>query len=182
MSRVEEGLSVRVEADADAVDDDAAEAPDGERPAGDSDHEDLRDEFVGAFNARDLDAVLGVVRADVECPDRGVHDAHELADELSAIWARSPGALLTRGFIDGEPCAVAWLPDEDGCWTRAALVRLGVAGLGSRRPLIDVVGLPDDPDSLDRVEADDPDGEELDEGSAWAEWDANEDPGPHARR
>lgn len=180
MTRVEEGLSVHHETDPDdEIDVDAASL---EPRVADADLESLRDEFVDAFNARDLEAVLALVRADVECSDRGVSDARGLGDELSAIWARSPGALLTRGFLDAEPCAVAWLPDEDGCWTRAALVRLGLDGTQTDRPLIDAVALPDDPDSLERAEADDPDGEELDEGAAWSEWDAGEDPAPHPRR
>jgi len=181
MTRVEEGLSVHHETDpdGDVIDVDAARR---DQRAADADLESLRDEFVDAFNARDLEAVMALVRSDVECPDRGVNDARGLAEELSAIWARSPGALLTRGFLESEPCAVAWVPDEEGCWTRAALVRLGLDGVESDRPLIDALALPDDPDSLERAEADDPDGEELDEGADWSEWDAGEDPAPHPRR
>lgn len=162
----EEGLHL-----VDSVDDDGAgdERP-AHRPSDRAaDLETLRDEFVDAFNARDLDTLLSLARTDVECPD--IHgDGHPaLAEEFSAIWERSPGALLTRAFLEDSPCAVAWLPDEDGCWTRAALVLLdGADGQ------LSVVSLPDDADALDRAEAEDPEGEEVEEGSDWAEWESGE--------
>ena len=154
--------------DVGSVEEDDERAP---RPLsdGDADLETLRDEFVDAFNARDLDTLLALARPDVDCPD--IHgDGHAaLAEEFSAIWERSPGALLTRGFLDDSPCAVAWLPDEDACWTRAALVLLD-GGDGQ----IAVVSLPDDIDALERAEADDPEGEEVEEGSDWGEWESGE--------
>lgn len=178
MAQTEQGLSVRLETDQELEE---PPAPD-ERPLnGPAELGDLRDEFVDAFNARDLDAVLAIVCDDVECPDRGVSDARGLGTELSAIWERSPSAILTRAFLDGEPCAVAWLPDEQG-WCRAALLCFGVDGSDPDRPLLDVVSMPEDADALDRAEADDPDGEDLDEGATWEEWEAGEDPTAQPRR
>jgi hypothetical protein len=170
----EEGLRLVDSVDLDGDDDQQSEPIDG----GDADLETLRDEFVDAFNARDMDAMLALAAEDIECPDIHGDGTDALAEELSAIWERSPGALLTRGFLDGEPCAVAWLPDEDGAWARAALVCLdGTDGL------ISLVTLPDDADSLDRAEAEDPDGEEQQEGADWQEWDSGEaaDPKPRDR-
>ena len=159
----EEGLRLVDAADLDVPDDGAAD------PAAEAgtDLETLRDEFVDAFNARDLDAAVALAAADVECPDIHGDGIEALSEELSAIWERSPAAILTRGFLEGEPCAVAWLPDEEGCWSRAALVCFDTDD-----GLLSVVSLPDDADALDRAEADDPAGEEQEEGTDWGEWDS----------
>lgn len=175
----DEGLSVveaRPPADADTDD-----VPDDDGPLrpsldGDGDLESLRDEFVDGFNARDLDTLLGLVADDVEIPDLPGDGAAVLAEELAAIWERSPGAVLTRAFLEGVACAVAWLPDEEGCWARAALVCFA-----AEDGLLSVVGVPDDADALDRVEAVDPTGEELEEWSDWAEWERGEETKPRVR-
>lgn len=143
---------------------------------GDADLEALRDAFVDGFNARDLDSLLGLVDDDVETPDLPGDGQAAFVRELEAIWERSPGAILTRAFLDGVPCAVAWLPDEDGCWSRAALVTFA-----AEDGLLSVVAVPDDADGLDRAEADDPTGEEIEEWSDWAEWDRGEETRPKPR-
>jgi hypothetical protein len=140
----------------------------------------LRDEFVDAFNARDLDAVLAVVHPEVECPDRHAQGRAALASELIDIWQRAPGVILTSARLDDVPCALAWLPDDDCCWSRAAVVCLDVEP--GDPPLIRLVELPDDPDAIDRAEADDPTGEELEEGVGWVEWEGGEQPVAIARR
>ena len=182
----EEGLRL-VEPPGSDLDDDSRDAgmagadpdldgqPDVAVPA-DGDLEALRDEFVEAYNARDLDVLLSLAAEDVECPDIHGDGIQALADELAAIWERSPAAILTRGFLDGEPCAVGWLPDEEGCWSRAALVTFA-----SEQGLLSVVSLPDDVDSMERAEAEDPSGEEQDEGTDWSEWDSGEARSPQDR-
>jgi hypothetical protein len=174
-SRLEDGLQV-VSGD---VDTDGLPDEDGRERPGDPDGtlEALRDEFVDAFNARDLDALLALVDRDVDLPDLDGDGARAFAEALEGIWERSPGALLTRAFLDEAPCAVAWLPDEDGCWSRAALV-----SLDHDDGLLSLVGLPDDADALDRAEAEDPSGDEIEEGSDWAEWDTGAETIPHARQ
>ena len=168
----EEGLHLVSDADLE-VDAEQADRP---LPDGASDLEALRDEFVEAFNARDLDALVSLARADVECPDIHGDGVAALSEEISAIWERSPAALLTRAFLDDEPCAVAWLPDEEGCWSRAAMVCFaGDDGL------LSVVSLPDDADALDRADAEDPEGEEQQEGTDWAEWESGEATQPRNR-
>jgi len=179
MEPLDHGLHL-IEADPVAPGED--DAPDEDSPAPpddqiDADLESLRSEFVAAFNARDLDAILSLVSADVECPDRRTSGAPELAAELVAIWNRSPGALLTDALLDGCPCAVAWVPDEDGCWSRAGLVCLD-----AEDGLVRTFELPDDADALNRAETDDPEGEELDEGLDWVEWDTGEMPVAGHRR
>ena len=127
--------------------------------------ESLRSAFVDAFNARDLEGVLDLVSADVEFEfgDPSVEGREAMAEELVAIWERSPGVLLTRGFDDDSPCAVAWRPDEDGGWARAALLCFDVVD-----DLITLLEIPDDAETLASVTAEDPAGEEPDE---WLEWD-----------
>lgn len=179
MEPLDHGLHV-MEAESEPPDEDDGPEEDGRPPADDPidpDLESLRSEFVGAFNARDLEVILSLVADDVECPDRRTSGASELAAELVAIWDRSPGAMLTDALLDGAPCAVAWVPDEDGCWSRAALVCLdGEDGL------VRAFELPDDADALARAETDDPEGEELDEGLDWVEWDTGELPMARPRR
>ncbi len=167
ITSIEDGLRV-VDADYIVIEDDRS--TDEGQSAGDVDLESLRDEFVDAFTARDLDAELGIVDADVETPDTSGDGAANLAEELQAIWERSPGAILTRAFLDGDACAVAWLPDEDGCWSRAALVCFDAEG-----GLLTLVAVPDDADALDRAETDDPTGSDPDEWHDWANWDRGEE-------
>lgn len=174
----EDGLRV-VTGDSSAADGEAQAHEDGHErfDLPDEDLESLRDAFVDAFNARDLDALLTLVHDEVECPDITGDGQEALAEEIESIWERSPGAILTRAFLDGTPCAVGWLPDEDGCWSRAALVTLD-----AEDGALTVVALPEDADALDRVEADDPTGEELEEWADWAEWDRGEETVANTRR
>lgn len=157
--QIEEGLHL--------VEDD--ESPEGTEQAEaqpvDCDLESLRSEFVAAFNARDLEAVLAIVHPDVECPDRRTSGTTELAAELAAIWDRSPSAILTDALLDGTPCAVAWLLDEEGCWARAALVCLDADD-----GLLRLFEIPDDPDALQAAETGLPEDDEVDEGLGWIEW------------
>jgi hypothetical protein len=175
----EDGLRV---VDAEETDPDSVEAAAAEDGAvrhgnGDGDLETLRDAFVEAFNARDLDEIVALVASDIDCPDIREGDGVDaLAEELEAIWERSPGAILTRAFVDDQPVAVGWLPDEDGCWSRAALVCFD-AGDG----LLTLVEVPDDADALDRAEAEEPTGDELDEWSDWGEWERGEETRPRNR-
>ncbi len=177
-SHNEDGLSIRDEDEVDAFESPAADgAGPQDRPA-DGDLEALRDAFVEAFNARDLDEIVGLVADDIECPDiRNGDGVGALTEELEAIWERSPGAVLTRAFLEAEPCAVGWLPDEEGSWSRAALVCFD-----AEDGLLTLVELPDDADALDRVEAEEPTGEELEEWADWAEWDRGEETFPRGRR
>jgi hypothetical protein len=140
----------------------------------------LRDEFVDAFNARDLDALLAVVHVEVECPDRHAQGRDALASEVVDIWHRAPAVILTAARLDATPCAVAWLPDDDCCWSRAAVVCLDAEP--GDPTLIRLVELPDDADALDRAETADPTGEELEEGVGWVEWEGGEQPPAIARR
>jgi hypothetical protein len=158
--QLEQGLHVMEDEDT------SDEGPQSDTPPVDPDLESLRSEFVTAFNARDMEAVLAIVHPDVECPDRRTTGADELAEELAAIWERSPAAVLTDALLDGTPCAVAWVPDDDSSWNRAALVCFD-----EEDGLLKLFELPDDCDALERAETDLPDSEEVDQGLDWVEWD-----------
>ncbi len=169
---MEQGLHVIDDDGADA-DQDALAAEDGAAPHGelpDGDLETLRDAFVEAFNARDLESMTTLLHDEVECPDIAGDGIAVLAEEVESIWERSPAAFLTRGLLDGTPVAVAWHPDEEGRWTRAALVCMVADD-----SLLTLVSVPDDVDALDRVEVDDPSEEELDAWNDWGEWDRGEE-------
>lgn len=172
-ARIEEGLHI-VDDDEDGRDPDAVAAEEGAPQLdgrGDGELEDLCDAFVAGFNGRDLEAVLGIVRHDVETPDiAGADGAETLAEELEAIWERSPEAFLTRGFLDEVPVAVAWRPDEEGCWTRVALVCFD-----ADHGLLSLVAVPDDADALDRTIAEEPTDTDLEEWNDWAGWDRGEE-------
>ncbi len=135
----------------------------------DADLETLRNAFVEGFNARDLDVILELVSDDVETPDLSGDGRDALAEELQAIWERSPGAFLTNAAIDGAPAAMAWLPDDVGNWCRAAIMTFDCdAGR------LTVVELPEDVEALQSALADDPAGDPVDEELDWSEWERGE--------
>lgn len=136
----------------------------------DADLDSLRDAFVEAYNAQDLEAVLELVADDVTTPDLGGDGSQALADQLESTWERSPGAVLTNATVDGTPAAVVWLPDERGLWVRAELMTFD----GDQGLLTSVEMLGDD-DALQRALAESPVGDSLDEEQDWSEWDRGED-------
>jgi len=130
----------------------------------------LRDAFVEAYNARDLDAVLELVSDDVTTPDLGRDGGDALAEELQSSWERSPGIVLTNATVDDTVAAVAWMPDERGRWARAGLVTFD-----ADQGRLTAVEMPEDPDALQRALAESPVGDALDEEQDWAVWDRGED-------
>lgn len=148
-------------------------ASDGHDPnLDDADLETLRNAFVEAYNARDLDAILTIVAPDAELPDIGGEGPDALADELQGVWERSPVVVLTRALVEDVPAAVAWLPDEHGNWTRAGLLTFD-----SEQGQLTVIEMPDDVECLQAALADDPVGDVLDEELDWSEWDQGEPTG-----
>ena len=93
---------------------------DGEREPDldDADLETLRNAFVEAYNARDLDAILELVSTGVELPDISGDGRDAFAEGLQAACARSPVVVLTHASVENAPAVVAWLPDEQGRWYR----------------------------------------------------------------
>lgn len=138
----------------------------------DADLETLRNAFVEAYNARDLDAILELVSDDVETPELSGDGRDALAEELQAIWERSPAAVLTHAAVENAPAAVVWLPDERSHWCRAGLMTFD----GDQGRLT-VVAIPDDAAALQAALAEDPIGDVIDEELDWSEWDRGEPSG-----
>ena len=138
----------------------------------DADLETLRNAFVEAYNARDLDGVLEVVSPDAELPDISGEGHDALIDELESVWERSPLVVLTPAHVGDAPAAVAWLPDERGRWHRAGLLTFD-----SDDGRLTVVEMPDDAEALDEALAEDPVGDIVSEELDWSEWDRGEPSG-----
>lgn len=138
----------------------------------DTDLETLRNAFVEAYNARDLDAILDLVSTEVEVPDIGGDGRDALAEGLQRIWERSPTVVLTHASVESTPAAVAWLPDERGRWCRAGLMTFD----GDQGRLT-VIAMPDDAVALQLALAEDPIGDVLDEELDWSGWDRGEPTG-----
>lgn len=127
------------------------------------------DEFITAFNDRDLEDLLEVVARDGEAPGLLGYDRDNLPAAITDLWERRPTVLLTRGELDAQVVGVLW--EHDGSeWWRVAVVC--VDDLTDGR--IGVLEFADDPDLLDQVTTDQPDGDLL-EGERWQEWDEGTD-------
>ena len=146
-----------------------ADGDDLETRLDDADLETLRDAFVEAYNARDLEGILDLVSEDVETPELGNEGAVALAAEIQAYWDHWASAILTRATVDDAPAAVAWLPDETGRWVRTRLVTLD-----GEQGMLTLIELPDDPDALERAIAEDPLGDSLDDENDWSVWERGE--------
>jgi SnoaL-like domain len=136
----------------------------------DVDLETLRDAFVEAFNARDLETILDLVADDVETPDLLGEGRDALSDELEAVWEDFPEIIVTRAVVDGRPSAMAWRADDDASWSPSMLFTFD-DGEG----LLVLVEMTDHPDELERATADDPEDEPPDEEVTWPGWDRAED-------
>lgn len=161
-----DGFGFHVDADPDrAVDplEDDAEAHDG------PDAVDAVDELVDAFNARDLDALLDVVAADGEAPGLLGYDRANLPQAVADLWDRRPTVQVTRGELEGRVAGVLW--EHDGsAWWRLAVVSVDDVRDGR----VGVLEFADDPDLVELVATQVPDGE-LVEGARWQEWEDGSD-------
>lgn len=148
-----------------------AELDDGDATDGDGDgsFDELVEAFVEAYNAHDLDVMIGLFAADVELPGIG-NDADGFAAAISDVWDRRPLSILTRGELDGRPAAVFWdVNDEgqwDGPWRRLAFLTFEPSDDGENLGLMELV---DDGTQAEDVNTSPPE-PELAEGSRWAEW------------
>ena len=125
--------------------------------------ENLIDGFAEAFNAHDLDGMVGVMSDDVELPGLGT-DAAGFREAMDSVWERRPNAILTRGLLVEEPVTVVWDVDEHGGWQRLALF-----GYDLVDDCIGLVELIDDGGLAAEVETMEPE-PELAEGATWDEW------------
>lgn len=130
--------------------------------------EDLTDEFVERFNARDLDGI-GELLSDEVTSDMFDGVGVEAALEgLSDLWLRYPRLVASRAERGDEPVVAMWLPDEDGKFRM-----VGYAEMTTDDEKIEHVTYVDDHESDVLAEA--PDEAELAEWMDWAEWDRGEE-------
>ena len=79
----------------------------------DADLENAVVEFVDLFNARDMEALAELLAAHAECTFLAAHSAAAVIDGVEDLILRQPDLVLTRGEVDDEPLAGAWLLDAD---------------------------------------------------------------------
>lgn len=133
-------------------------------PPGDAELIDCAEAFAEAYNARDLDSLLELLREDSEMPGLG-NDIDNLPEAVEDLWERRPSTVLTRGDLDGRVLAVMWELGDGSAWWRVATVHFDDCQDGT----IGVVEFSDDPGILEEVSTVSPD-VDLDEGSRWEEW------------
>lgn len=125
---------------------------------------DAVDDLLAAFNARDLDDLLAVVATDGEAPGLLGYDRANLPEAVADLWERRPTVHVTRGELDGRVAGVMWEHDGTSWW------RLAVVSVDDVRDgCVGVLEFVDDPDLVERVVTETPDGE-LVEGARWQEW------------
>ena len=70
-------------------------------------------EFVERFNARDVDGLEELLADDAEADLLSARGRDDLVEGLMELWERYPSLLLTRGEVDDEPVAAAWVADTE---------------------------------------------------------------------
>lgn len=131
---------------------------------------DALDAVAERFNARDLDGLIDVLADDGEVPGLLGYDPANLPGAIQDLWERRPSVCMTRGHVDTEHVGVLWEHDGDAWW-RVAVVHVDDVdddGIG-------VLEFSDDTALLDRVVCDSPEGDDLEEGARWEEWDEGSD-------
>lgn len=119
-------------------------------------------EFVERFNARDVDGLEELIADDAEAELLSARGRDDLAEGFMELWERYPSLLLTRGDVDDEPVAAAWVADtEREDFDLVGVLRFVWDDSGERISRVDLVEAPDET-VLER-----PDPAELPE---WADW------------
>lgn len=158
----DESMHIEVAGDGQLTDEEAAALDPFAGPDGDL--TDCIDAIAEAFNARDLDGLMELVRDDCETPGLG-GDADGFALAMEDLWERRPSSLLTRGAIGNDALGVLWEMAEQDGWWRVATVHISDVEDGQ----VGVIEFSDDPALLDQVETGTPD-MEFEQGSRWEEW------------
>lgn len=156
-----------LEPDLHVMDDDGGpDEQDDDVRGGGGDLESLRDALVDAFNARDLDGVVGLAADDVELPDLHGDGVDDLEREIIDLWDRRPGLLLTRAHTEeGEPVAAVWIRNEERGWSCVALMCLS-----EEDGELTVLEIIDDVATMDSVSAEPPDDADVEEGGEFEQW------------
>jgi hypothetical protein len=136
--------------------------------AADAAAENVGDEFVDLFNARDLDTIAELATPtitsdlfDGEGPENAIHG-------LAGLLRRYPQLMATRGEDGHVPIVALWVPDEQNRYRM-----MGYLDLSTDGEMIDRISYVDTPGTDLLVEEPDPD--ELAEWQDWHEWDTGEE-------
>lgn len=124
------------------------------------------DEFVDAFNARDLELLAELIAPDVEADLVGASSRDEALEGFDDLILRNPTLLLSRGDLGPEPIAVAWVFDLDSDDFRA-LGYVTVDLDDSTESLIQRIVYVDELPDTDELVMETPDHDDL---SEWVEW------------
>ncbi|MGZ5383311.1 MAG: hypothetical protein ACXWH0_04880 [Acidimicrobiia bacterium] len=130
--------------------------------------ENVCDEFVDMFNARDLDGIADLVSADVTSDLFDGTGVESAVEGIAGLFRRYPQLVATRGEEGHQPIVALWLPDEQDHYTL-----MGYLELSTQEELIDRIAYVDTPGSDLLVEEPDPD--EMAEWQDWREWDTGEE-------
>ena len=130
--------------------------------------ENVSDEFVELFNARDLDTIAELVTSEVTSDLFDGTGVESAVQGLAGLLRRYPQLIATRGEDGNRPIVALWVPDEQ---ERYRL--MGYLEFGTDEELIDRITYVDTPGSDLLVE--EPDEDELAEWQDWREWDSGEE-------
>jgi len=130
--------------------------------------ENVSDEFVELFNARDLDTIAELVTSEVTSDLFDGTGVESAVEGLAGLLRRYPQLIATRGEDGNRPIVALWVPDEQ---ERYRL--MGYLEFGTDEELIDRITYVDTAGSDLLVE--EPDEDELDEWQDWREWDSGEE-------
>lgn len=154
------------------VDDPETDLMDDDLDAGlrDDVEADAIDALAEPFNARDVEGLLALIKADAEVPGLASADLSDLPEAVHDLWRRRPTALLTRGFVEREHVGVLWEHDGEQWW-RTAVVHVDDVEDGQ----VGVFEFSDDTALLERIECEPPAPDEVEEALRWATWDEGAD-------
>ena len=130
--------------------------------------ENVSDEFVELFNARDLDTIAELVTSEVTSDLFDGTGVDSAVQGLAGLLRRYPQLIATRGEDGNRPIVALWVPDEQ---ERYRL--MGYLEFGTDEELIDRITYVDTPGSDLLVE--EPDEDELAEWQDWREWESGEE-------
>jgi hypothetical protein len=143
-------------------------ADSGTDPAVDAAAENLSDEFVDLFNARDLDGIAELVTADVTSDLFDGAGVESAVEGMAGLLRRYPQLVATRGEDGNQPIVALWIPDEQDQYRL-----MGYFELSALDELVDRITYVDTPGTDLLVEEPDPD--EMAEWQDWKEWDTGEE-------
>ena len=128
------------------------------------------DEFIDLFNARDFDALTELLAPEVEAPFLDAGSAPDTAEGLSDLVLRYPTMILTRGELGTDPVVGVWIfrQGDDAYGLAGYLTALMT---DDEEPVIERLQLVDELDDTEDLVVETPDADEIPEWEALADRD-----------